>query len=97
MGGAPGAGLGLKHQNPRAKKRFPPRQSAGPPATSEGRSVVKLSPFESWPVVILYGDPLLAKKNGLTLNFNGSGKLVPIRKRCRTSAKLDGPHSDRKL
>ena len=31
--------------------------------------------------------PLLAKKNGLTLIRHGSGRLVPIRNRCRMSAK----------
>ena len=34
-----------------------------------------------------------AAKDGLTLSFHGSGRLAPIRNRCRTSACVEGPHS----
>ena len=49
------------------------------------------------PVEMLYGAPLDAMMNGLTEIFHGSGRLVPTTMRCRTSPKLDGPHSCRKL
>lgn len=65
--------------------------------TRAGRSIAKPSPLVSRPVMMLYGVPLLAKKNGAMLNFSGNGRLVPIRKRCRTSPSVEGPHSARRL
>src|ERR1039458_6807794 len=67
------------------------------PAISSGRSAANPSPFESIPVVMLYGVPLCTRKNGLMVNFSNSGRLLPSSKRCRISANEEGPHSALRL
>src|SRR6476620_9170200 len=50
-----------------------------------GRSVNKVSPLVSTPVIILNGRPLLAMMNGLKEIPCGKLKLPPITKLCRIS------------
>ena len=98
MVGVPGAGLRLKQPNPVSNFRLPVLQSDGAtPGTKAGRALTTPVRFGSRPVVMLYGLPLDAIMNGLMLMFHGSGRLVPITARCRTSPKLDGPYSARTL
>src|ERR1035441_1006493 len=93
----PAAGFRLKQPKFAEKYKLLPVHCVALKATSDGRSVVRLSPLVSRPVVMLYGAPLEIMINGLTEIRHGIGRLVPTTMRCRTSAKLDGPHSARTL
>src|ERR1017187_3689304 len=98
MVAAPAGGSRLKHPDPAAYTRPPPLQPEGlRPAIRAGRSAANPSPFESIPVVMLYGVPLCTRKNGLMVNFSNSGRLLPSSKRFRISANEEGPHSALRL
>src|SRR6185503_1332904 len=79
---SPTAGFVLKF--PKGVQRII-SEHAVPSGANEGRSVKRVSPFKSLPIVILNGRPVFRLMKGFKLTPQGA-RIVPlIKKRCLTS------------